>query len=162
MKKKVKVINRDVVVFAFFLLLSFSLWYLNSLGDEIEAGIRYPVEFINLPNKRTITENSPDKLNLYLKGPGYSILKLKVTGDKTPLIIDLSKVVYKRIPDRKTPDYYIISSGLMKSLTVQLRSGCEVISVKPDTIFFTLGIVPEKSLQRKSESGAVITKRKGS
>ena len=38
-KKGVRVINRDVAVFAFFLFISFIFWYLNSLGKEIEAGI---------------------------------------------------------------------------------------------------------------------------
>ena len=44
-KKKVRIINRDVGVFAFFLVLSFLLWYLNSLGKENEAGIKYHVKF---------------------------------------------------------------------------------------------------------------------
>ena len=53
-KKGVSAINRDVVVFAFFLFLSFGFWYLNSLGKEIEADIRYPVKYINIPKDRVI------------------------------------------------------------------------------------------------------------
>ena len=138
MKKGVRVINRDVAVFAFFLILSFILWYLNSLGKEIEAGINYPLRYTNVPKERTITEQLPTELNLFLRGPGYSILKLKISGNKTPLIIDISKVSYKRTPGDRALNYYIISSGLTKSLNVQMRSGCEITSIKPDTLFFTL------------------------
>ena len=145
-KKGVSVINRDVMVFAFFLLLSFVFWYLNSLGKEIEAGIRYPAKFINLPKTRVINDNTPVKLNLYLKGPGYSILKLKLSGNKTPVKIDISQVSYKRVSGSKTQDYFIVTSGLAKSLSVQLRSGCEITSIKPDTLFFTLDKVDRKSV----------------
>jgi hypothetical protein len=137
-KKRVNVINKDVVVFAFFLFLSFIFWYLNSLGKEIEAGIRYPVKYINLPKEKEIVEEAPSKLNLYLKGPGYSILKLKLSGNRVPVNIDISKVNYNRIPGSKALNYFILTSTLTKSLTVQLRSGCEVTSIKPDTLFFTL------------------------
>jgi hypothetical protein len=137
-KQEVKAINRDVVVFAFFLLLSFGLWYINSLGKEMEADIKYPVKYINIPKERRIGEETPARLYLSLKGPGYTVLKLKVSGNKPPVLIDLSKVSYKRTPESKNPDYFIVTSGLAKSLTVQIRSGCEIIAIKPDTLFFTL------------------------
>jgi hypothetical protein len=129
-------VNRDIVVFTFFLFLSFGLWYINSLGKEIEADIKYPVTYINLPKERVIAE-IPEKVNLYLKGPGYSVLKLRVSGNKAPLQVDLSKIGYRRIPESKSADYFIITSVLLKSFTVQLRAGCEVTAVKPDTIYFT-------------------------
>lgn len=136
-KRGVRAINRDVAVFAFFLLLSFILWYLNSLGKENEAGIKYHIKFTNLPKEKRIYEEQPDELNIFLKGPGYSILKLKLSGKKAPLIIDISKVYYKRTPGGKALDYYIVTSGLARSLNVQMRSGCEITSIKPDTLFFT-------------------------
>jgi len=143
-KKKVSVINKDVVVFIFFLFLSFVFWYLNSLGKEIEAGIRYPVRYTNLPKERVINNEEAVKLNLFLKGSGYSILKLKVSGKRTPVIIDISKVNYKRVPGSKGLNYFILTSGLTKSLTVQLRSGCEITSIKPDTLFFSLDKIVTK------------------
>ncbi|MBK9391075.1 MAG: hypothetical protein IPN68_13125 [Bacteroidetes bacterium] len=135
--KKIKgAINRDVVVFAFFLLLSF-LWYLNSLGKESEADIRRPVKFINVPRGRVISNEAPARVNLSLKGPGYSILKLKYPGKRTPVTIDLAKTTYKRVPESKALDYYVLTAGLTKTFTVQLRSGCDVTSVKPDTLFIS-------------------------
>ena len=143
-KKEVSAFNRDVAVFAFFLLLSFGLWYINSLGKEAEADIKYSVKYINIPREREIPSDIQSKLNLSLKGPGYSVLKLKFSGNKPPVLIDLSKVSFKRVPDSKNQEYFIITSGLVKSLTVQLRSGCEVISIKPDTLFFTMNREPAK------------------
>jgi hypothetical protein len=140
-KKGARAIKRDIAVFAFFLVLSFIFWYLNSLGKEMEAGIDYQVKFTNLPKERAIAENQPAHLNLFLKGPGYSILKLKFSGNNTPVRIDISKVNYKRAPGDKALNYYIVTSGLTKSLNIQMRSGCEITSIKPDTLYFTLGKV---------------------
>ncbi len=136
-KKGAGVIKKNIVVYAFFLLLSFVFWYLNSLGKEMEAGIKYQIKFTNLPRERAINKEQTAELDLFLKGPGYSILKLKISGKKAPLIIDISKVNYKRSPGDKSLDYYIVTSGLSKSLNVQMRSGCEITSIKPDTLFFT-------------------------
>jgi hypothetical protein len=145
-----RVIKKDVAVFAFFLFLSFVFWYINSLGNEVEAGIKYQVEYTNLPRERVIAKGQSAEINLYLKGPGYSILKLKLSGKKAPLVIDISKVSYKRFPADKNLNYYIITSGLSKSLQVQMRSGCEITSIKPDTLFFklekgsSLSVTPKK------------------
>lgn len=147
-KKGVGGINRDVVVFAFFLFLSFVLWYLNSLGKENEAAIWYPVKYTNLPKERIITADPKTRLNIFLKGPGSSILKLKLSGRKIPVTIDISKVNYKRVSGSVEPDYFIVTSGLIKSFNVQLRSGCEITSIKPDTLFFTL----EKSSVKPDQS----------
>jgi hypothetical protein len=61
-----------------------------------------------------------------------------VSGTKPPVLIDLSKITYKRVPESKSFDYFIVTSGLVKSLTVQIRSGCEIILIKPDTLFFIM------------------------
>jgi len=135
-RKEVSAVNRNIVVFTFFLFLSFGLWYINSLGKEVEADVRYPVKYFNLPKEKVI-EDVPEKLNLYLKGPGYSVLKLRLSGNKAPLQVDLSKISYKLVPESKSADYFIVTSGLLKSFTVQVRAGCEVIAIKPDTLFFT-------------------------
>jgi hypothetical protein len=145
MKKGARVMNRDIAVFAFFLFLSFIFWYLNSLGKENEAGIKYQVKFINIPKERIINTEQPADLNLFLKGRGYSLLKLIISGKKAPLIIDISKVNFRKVQGDKPSYYYIVTSGLTKSLSVQIRSGCEITSISPDTIFFTLDKVVSNS-----------------
>jgi len=137
-KKKKRGINRDVVIFVFFLIGSFVFWYLNSLGKESEAVFEFPVSFINLPKERMIVDDKPISLNIYFKGSGSSLLKLKVLGKRIPVIIDLSTTNYKRVPEKMTLNYFITTSGLKKNLAGQIRSECEVTSILPDTLFFTL------------------------
>ena len=130
--------NKDIFIFAFFLILSFFFWYLNSLRKETEATIKYPLQYTNIPSGRDVTESDPSKLTLYLKGMGSSVIRQKLSSRKNPLSVDISKVSYRRVRTAKDSRYYIISTSLMRSFNAQLRSEFEIIAVKPDTLFFTL------------------------
>jgi hypothetical protein len=145
-----RVINRDVFVFTFFLLLAFIFWYLNSLDKEVETGIRYNIKYTNVPRGRTVIIREPERLNLYLKGTGSSVLRQKLAR-KVPITIDISKVNYKRVPGSKGPEYFVVTSGLTRSFSVQLRSEFEITSVKPDTLFFLLqkAEIPENKEEEK-------------
>ena len=144
-KKEVSLLNKNVVIFAFFLFLAFIFWYLNSLGKEIKNDFRYSVNFINPPKGRVIFGDLPSKLFLELKGQGYSLLKLKISANRAHLVVDLSKVTFKRIPDSNPGGYYILSAGLIPNFKKQMGSGFDIISVKPDTIFVIFNVVDNVS-----------------
>jgi len=137
--KKTKTGNRNVIVFAFFLVLSFIFWYLNSLEKDLETDIRYPVKYVDLPENKRLSDNLPPKLTLVLNGPGYSILKLKISGKTSPLEIDFSGSGIKHGYDNKSDDYYIVTSSLVQNFNSQLKAECKIVSVNPDTLFFPSG-----------------------
>ncbi len=139
-------IDRDYFVFGFFLLLSFIFWYLNSLSKEIEAEIRYPVRYINFPKERVLSKDLPSRLSLYLKGPGYSVFKLRITGNRVPAIFDFSTLNYRRIPGSKLPEYYIKTSDLIPKLKNELRTECKILTIKPDTLFFSFDRIITKTV----------------
>ena len=136
-KKGISSINKNIIVFAFFLLFSFIFWYLNSLGKELETDIRYLVKYANIPANKILTAELPSRLNLLMKGPGYSILKLKISGNSSPLAIDFSKLSYRHAQSNKSADYYILTSALVQNFNSQIKSACRITSVKPDTLFFS-------------------------
>ena len=144
--------NKNVAVFAFFLLLSFTFWYLNALGKEVDAEIRYPVNFINLPEDKVVDDEQPTSVYLSLRGSGYSILKLKLASKRNPVIIDISNISYKRVPGRRDLNYYIVTSGISSNLAVTLRTECVITSVKPDTIYFTINEIATESASVTSDN----------
>lgn len=130
-----KFLNRELPVFAFFLLLSFVFWYLNELSKELQGSINYPVRYINPPRDRIVTGDLPDKLEMDLRGPGYSILKVKLSGSRAPVVIDFSKVAPRRIPGQQ-PKYYLVTSGLISNVSKQLHADFDILAIHPDTLFF--------------------------
>ncbi|MFN8209617.1 MAG: hypothetical protein U0T33_01440 [Bacteroidales bacterium] len=136
--KGIHFLKRDVAIFAFFLLLSFFFWYLNSLRKEIELDMKYPVSYINPPRDRVVGGDIPQKLLLSIRGHGYSVVKLKLTGKRSPLQIDFSKIQYRRVPDGQPSQYYLVTSGLIPGFSKQFRSEFQILTIKPDTIFVSL------------------------
>jgi hypothetical protein len=136
-KKGVSSLKTNIIVFSVFLFLSFVFWYLNSLGKAIQSDIKFPVRFINVPKDRELADNTPAKLNLYLQGTGFSMLKLKISGNREPAVIDLSRVPYKSVRNSRSTDYYLVTSGLVQNFNSQLKPECRITSVKPDTLFFS-------------------------
>jgi hypothetical protein len=147
-KKEVSLLNKNVVIFAFFLFLAFIFWYLNSLGKEIDTDIRYSVRFVNPPKGKIISGDIPLKLSLEVRGQGYSLLKHKIGIDKSSLIVDLSKVSYRRIPDADPATYYLLSSSLVSNFRKQIGNGFQLLSVRPDTIYLTFSIVENVPVKR--------------
>lgn len=134
-KRSRQFLNKELPVFAFFLLLSFIFWYLNELSKELQGTINYPVRYINPPRDRIITGDLPDKLEMHLRGPGYSILKVKLSGSRAPVVIDFTKQAPRRLPGA-TPHYYLLTSGLISNFSKQLHADFEILSIYPDTLFF--------------------------
>jgi hypothetical protein len=134
-KKGVSSPRRDIAVFIFFLFLAFGFWYLNSLRKDFELDLKYPVRYVNPPKGRIVAGDLPPKLTINLKGSGFSIIRLRISQSRSPLVIDFSKITYKRVPNTKTADYYVLSSGLVPNFNRQLGSEFQIMSVKPDTIY---------------------------
>lgn len=150
-ERNVRKTNRDILTFVFFLLLSFIFWYLNSLGKNIESNVRYPLRYINIPKERVLAGDLPSKLDIALRGPGYSILKLKLADSRTPVVLDMSIISYRRVPGSRTLSYFILTSGLIPKLRNQLRSECDIVSISPDTLFFTYDRIVSREVPVKPD-----------
>lgn len=130
--------RNDLLVFAFFLFLSFVFWYLNSLGKDLQTEIKYPVAYTNLPAGWNLGSDTPGKVSIALNGPGYSILRIKLTGRKSPVMVDFSRVIYRRSQNGIRGDYYVVTSNLVNDLNAHLKGACKVTAIKPDTLFLTV------------------------
>lgn len=141
-----KVIDRDVLVFGFFLVLSFIFWYLNGLSKEIENHVRYPVRYVNPPRDRVLVGNLPSKLELQLRGPGYSILKLKLSGSRAPVIVDMSRIDFNNPVELESSSYIVLANDFKDNFARQLRADYEILSIKPDTLLFQFDRVGTKKV----------------
>ena len=143
--KRKSIFNRDLFVFGFFFLLAFIFWYLNGLRKDIEADLNYPVRFVNPPGGMVVLNKLPSRLTLNLKGPGYSILMLKISGNRAPVVVDFSKVTLERLPGYMVNDKYVLTNRLVPEFTRQLKSEFQIVSIEPDTLNVLFGPKPVPS-----------------
>ncbi|MBS0011360.1 MAG: YbbR-like domain-containing protein [Bacteroidales bacterium] len=154
-----KIVNRDVAVFSFFLILSFFLWFLNALGKDMTGTISFPAHYINISRDRALVSDLPDRISLTVRGAGYSILKHKLISNKPPLQIDLGKVNHRVIRDDQRYEYYILTFALREDFRRRLREEFEIMAVTPDTIHFAFEMIASKSVPVKPDVEAVTQKQ---
>jgi hypothetical protein len=132
--KKINRINRNLLVFTFFLALSFIFWYLNSLSREIDITLRIPVTY-TVPDNMSQSGSLPSRISISLRGYGFSILREKIRIEGNPLKINLSELIIEH--SGKGSEFFIPASALVQDLNRQLGKEIRILSVKPDTLLFT-------------------------
>ncbi len=148
---KKKLFNRNVAVFSFFLLLSFIFWFINALSKNITGSVNFPVRYINFPENLALVNELPDKLSLEVEGPGYSVLKAKISGNKTPLVIDVKNSGLSVRDDESELEFFIYSYDLRESFIKQIRSDFDINSVFPDSLNFVFDKVIRKKVPVKPD-----------
>lgn len=131
----IKILDREFLIFMFFLILSGAFWLVTVLNDTIEKEVDVPVRLVNIP-KGVILMNSPnDTLHVVIRDKGFAIASY-VYGDESRTIdIDFKQ--------QKINDDNITVSGndLTKLIAKSFNSSTKVIQIKPDklTFYFTQG-----------------------
>ena len=93
-----KKLDRNFLIFIFFLFLSSLFWLLNQLNHKAIGDISFPVRYTNLPGKKIISNELPTHLNLKAEAPGYTLVKYKMSPKFIPFNIDLGTYYLRSAP----------------------------------------------------------------
>lgn len=126
-------INRKILVFGLFLLISAVLWLLNALNKEYSTRINYPIAIKNLPAEIRVSNDLPDHLSLKIQGHGYDILSHTLDHSRAPLVVDLKDYHLKL---RKEDCYFLLTNKLYGKARRVIKGELSLLSIEPDTIFF--------------------------
>jgi len=129
-------LDRKVLVFLFFLVLSTMFWFLNELSKDSTTIITYPVKYNNIPGNKVLVKELPDEFNLLVQAPGFSLLKHKMVGRLTPIIFDISHYSYNIFSDGSSSKFFILTSSSLARVNQQFGSDLKVLDISPDTLVF--------------------------
>jgi len=129
--------NKKLRVFLLFLALSLLFWMLIKLSREYVGQTTVNLNYTNIPDDKLFQAAPLNKVSVTLKSIGFNLLKQKIGGSN--LEVDLADVKRKN-----GAVYYYETNQLLPNLTSKF-SKSEVITIKPDTLFFELG----KSISKK-------------
>ena len=146
-RKKIT-LNKRVLIFFFFVLLSIVFWLLTAMNKEYVTTISYPVRYIRFPEDKVLVNDVPDRLNLTVNANGFTLLSNKLKSRLTPIIFDVKSFSPNRF--RNDPSsVYILSSYAKDVISRQLSSDIEIIDIKPDTLIFNFAPRKEKRIPVK-------------
>ena len=126
--------RKRLFIFAFFLMLSIIIWFLNALAKNYTTYIDYPVEYSNFPKERVLIGELPDKLNLRVDAHGYALLRYKLIARPEPIVFNVSFAMSRSGND--TARSYILTRFVRDQVSRQLPSELQLLDIKPDSLQF--------------------------
>lgn len=122
-------VNREFLLFMFFLVLSGIFWLSMTLNETYDIELKVPVQVVNIPNNIVMTSEETDTVKLSIQDKGLVLLGLVLEND---LNIMLNFGNYNHQSGKLT----IPSSELSKLIAQQLTISTKVNSIKPDKLEF--------------------------
>lgn len=123
-------VNREFLIFLFFLILSGTFWVLLALNETYEREIKIPVKLVEIPKNVVLTSDTTTYIQVTIRDKGYSLLTY-VYGNKIQTV-NAKFTTYAK----KSGTGVISSSELQKLIYTQLFSSSRIVGVKPDKYDF--------------------------
>ena len=130
-----KLLNRNFLVFLFFLAMSASFWLFLALNDEYERDFSVSVKLRGVPENVVITTNLPPAFHVVLKDRGSQLLHYEYAGLPT-LTFDFKNY------DQQSGHVVLSLSDVTKVLIQKLPITTKLVSYKPDKLeyYFNNGL----------------------
>lgn len=144
-RKKIRP-DRRIIVFLFFVFISALFWFLNQLEATYETDISYPVRFDNFPKNKIIVGDMPEYFTVRVKARGFKILEYKISNTFLPYVIDVSKLTLRFHSSERTSRFFTLTRLLDDNIESQMGSDFQVLSIKPDTLFFEFTKIATKKV----------------
>ncbi len=119
-------INREFLIFLFFLAISGTFWLLMSLNETYEKEIDVPVNLVDIPKNVVLISDTTASLHVTIKDKGYTILTYLYSKKLNALDINFKKY------GKDSGQGVVQSAELQKLIYQQLFSSSNIISIKPD------------------------------
>ncbi len=124
-------------------------WFLNALSKTYTVEIVAPVEYYNFPNNKTFTGNLPEKFELTVKAYGFTILRHEFSFLFSPLSFNVNEMTNNRMVENKKTSFAFPTRQFLTELSYQLSNDIEILSMNPDTLFFSFGKMTQKHVRVK-------------
>ncbi len=129
-------VNKEFLIFLFFLALSGGFWLLTALNETYEKDFIVPVHLANLPKDVVITSNDDDVVRVTLRDKGFAIMSYLYAERLRPIVLNFTNYANKSHGKGLIP-----AADIQKQLYAQLSGSTKIVSVKPEKLefFFNYG-----------------------
>lgn len=120
--------GRSVVTFLIFLLISTIFWFMMTLNETIQRDYRLKVEITGMPQGVVFISKPPEYIDVSVKDKGRALIKYDWG---TPPRV---KIKYSDFIKKSDSRIVINQEMLSNSIRNSFGSGCEIMSIRPDSI----------------------------
>ena len=128
--------NREFLIFLFFLFLSGAFWLLMALNETYEKEIEIPVQLVEIPKNVVLTSDTTTIVRVTVRDKGFSLLAYLYGNKINPISVKFKNYA------KKTAVGVIPQAESQKIMSRQLFSSSAILSMKPDKYeyFFNYGL----------------------
>lgn len=128
--------SREFFVFLVFFCIAGAYWVLQTLNNDFETEITFPVRLKGMPENVVVTSEPPSELRVLVKDRGTVLLNYSLSKNFYPITIDFAD--YKYVADHHIR---LCGSDLFQKIQEQFNASTQLLSVTPDTIdvYFSTG-----------------------
>lgn len=129
-------LNKEFLIFLFFLALSGSFWLMMTLNETYEKEFEIPVRLMGVPKNAIVTGELPDTVHVVVRDKGFTLVTYEYGHRFRPLAFRFGTYA-----DEDTGHGVVPSSDVSKLVQAQLYGSSKLLSVKPDKMdfYFTYG-----------------------
>ena len=129
-------LNKEFLIFLFFLLLSGAFWLMMALNETYEEELKVPVRLVGMPRNAVMTDEPADTVKVTVRYKGFTLVTYKYGHWFRPLTFKFATYANEDQGHGAIP-----AADIIKQVQSQLYGSSKLLSVKPEKLdfYFTYG-----------------------
>ena len=129
-------LNKEFLIFLFFLLLSGAFWLMMALNETYEEELKVPVRLVGMPRNAVMTDEPADTVKITVRDKGFTLVTYKYGHWFRPLTFKFATYANEDQGHGAIP-----AADIIKQVQSQLYGSSKLLSVKPEKLdfYFTYG-----------------------
>lgn len=129
-------LNKEFLIFLFFLLLSGAFWLMMALNETYEEELKVPVRLVGIPRNAVMTDEPADTVKVTVRDKGFTLVTYKYGHWFRPLTFKFATYANEDQGHGAIP-----AADIIKQVQSQLYGSSKLLSVKPEKLdfYFTYG-----------------------
>lgn len=123
-------VNKEFLIFLFFLCLSGIFWLLMTLNETYEMEYRIPVKVVNIPTNVVLTSEETDTVRVTLRDKGLVLVSYQYGEGIRPITVNFKSYA------KTTGSFILPSADIQRMLYQQLSASTKITAVKGDRMEF--------------------------
>ena len=128
-------VNKEFLIFLFFMCLSGIFWLLMTLNETYEMEFRIPVRVVNIPNNVVLTSQETDTVRVTIRDKGLTLVSYQYGEGIRPIIFNFKSYA------KSSSSFVIPLADIQRMLYQQLPASTKITAIKADRLefFFNYG-----------------------
>lgn len=130
-------VNKEFLVFLFFLALSGAFWLSMTLDESYEKEVAVPIKLVNIPKNAVITTEIEDTVRVTIRDKGFAFLPYLYGEGIRPVTINFASYANKNSGRGVVP-----IADVQKMIYQRLSGSSRITGIKPDRLdfYFNFGL----------------------